>query len=197
MITVHFAMADRNEYDVDVTDCAGQPQQALKALAEERLLVLIAERVPQDKVTIKTHTIVSWRTLDTDAVEPSVDKKDGITAVRSSLQKVRLDLLPMIAQVQVARVFTFGAAQYGDQNWREGFSYSRCYGAALRHLAKWNLGEEVDDESGITHLAHAVANLMFLIEYQASGRGTDDRIKIAPDAVRQLFARFNVEIDKQ
>jgi hypothetical protein len=40
----------------------------------------------------------------------------------------------------------------------------RYYAAALRHLPAWRGGEELDPESGLTHLAHALANAAFLME---------------------------------
>ena len=36
--------------------------------------------------------------------------------------------------------------------------------ACLRHINLHRRGEEVDPESGLPHLAHAVACLMFLLE---------------------------------
>jgi hypothetical protein len=57
-------------------------------------------------------------------------------------------------------------------------NWSRYYGAALRHLNKWNSGVDVDDESGLPHLAHAGCCIAFLLASQISGHGTDDRFKL-------------------
>lgn len=65
----------------------------------------------------------------------------------------------------------------GDHNWRQNMSWSRLYAATLRHLTQWWLGQDLDSESGLPHLAHAACNLLFLIEYQYTNTKLDDRYK--------------------
>ena len=89
--------------------------------------------------------------------------------------KVRLELLSIDALNQIAKVLTFGALKYDDHNWRGGFDWSRLYGAALRHITSHMNGENVDPESGLSHLAHAGCCLMFLLEHEVRGLGKDDR----------------------
>ncbi len=89
--------------------------------------------------------------------------------------KTRFDLIPPIASGQIARVLTFGAAKYGANDWMRGLAYTVVYGAIMRHLTLWFAGEDRDKESGELHLAHAAANLMFLIHYSATRTGEDDR----------------------
>jgi hypothetical protein len=91
--------------------------------------------------------------------------------------KLRYDLLPPDALAAVTQIFTDGAAKYGDRNWEQGISWSRCFAAAQRHLwAFWDR-QDTDPESGSPHLAHAIVNIMFLLAYQSRGIGTDDRIE--------------------
>lgn len=91
--------------------------------------------------------------------------------------KAPLGLISRTAQIEEARVLAFGAEKYARHNWRKGMEWSRLVDAALRHLTAWNEGEDVDPETGISHLAHARCDLGFLIEYQAKQLGTDDRFK--------------------
>lgn len=95
-------------------------------------------------------------------------------------EKTRYDLVPMAAIGQIADVLTHGAAKYGANNWARGTEWSRYYAAAMRHLAAFWSGEDTDSESGLSHLAHAGCCLVFLLEYQRNGWGTDDRF-LAPD----------------
>jgi hypothetical protein len=89
--------------------------------------------------------------------------------------KLRYDLLPPDALAAVTQIFTDGAAKYGDRNWEQGMSWSRCFAAAQRHMwAFWDC-EDTDPESGSPHLAHAIVNLMFLLAYQSRQMGVDDR----------------------
>jgi len=53
--------------------------------------------------------------------------------------------------------------------------WTRLVGASLRHIFAWIAGEEKDPESGISHIAHATCNLVFLLEYILTSTGEDDR----------------------
>jgi hypothetical protein len=80
-------------------------------------------------------------------------------------EKPRYDLIPCLAEKQVAEVLTFGAKKYGAENWRNVDNHeSRYIAAAMRHIAAYRSGETIDSESGLNHLAHAVCSLMFIIE---------------------------------
>ena len=60
------------------------------------------------------------------------------------------------AILEVGKVGTFGAAKYADDNWLKVDDAERRYtDALLRHLLSHQAGDEADQESGITHLAHA------------------------------------------
>jgi hypothetical protein len=89
--------------------------------------------------------------------------------------KPGMDLLPVEAKRAIAEVFDFGAKKYARHNWRNGFNYSRLIAACERHLDAFNDGEDLDPESGKSHLAHAGCDLMMLLESVIKGYGTDDR----------------------
>lgn len=92
--------------------------------------------------------------------------------------KVRYELLPPEALEEVAKVLTFGAEKYGERNWELGINYSRVFGALLRHIwAWWNpLQPDKDDETGLSHLAHATCCVMFLLTFEQRGMTKlDDR----------------------
>lgn len=79
-------------------------------------------------------------------------------------EKVRVDLLPVVALETIAAVFTHGAKKYGEGNWQKGIDEKRLYAATLRHMFAHKKGELYDDESSILHLAHAACNLLMMIE---------------------------------
>lgn len=89
--------------------------------------------------------------------------------------KPAIELIPRAALEGEGHVLAFGAQKYDRHNWRKGMDWSRLVGAAMRHIAAWNDGEDIDPESGISHLAHARCCLGFLMEYQAKELGEDDR----------------------
>jgi len=175
-------MQDRSEYEFDVE---GDNQQDWYAIGLEKLEneLAIINGPPS------TYLIETWRTIP-EVDEPGKDKTDGI-ATRSSLQKVRFDLIPIAPLVEVAKVFSFGAYHYGDRNWEAGFSWSRCIGSVWRHFTKWLLGEELDDESGLNHLAHVIVNVLFLMQYTFTKKGVDDRQKMDSTFITKLFTSIN------
>lgn len=97
------------------------------------------------------------------------------SGVKHDAEKIRTDLYSTVALEELAKVLTFGARKYGAQNWRRGMAWSRLLGAAIRHIFAFMRGENLDHETGLPHLAHAMCCLMFLLEYYITGNGSDDR----------------------
>lgn len=98
------------------------------------------------------------------------------TGLKYDSGKPRMELLPTIALEEVAKVLTFGANKYGAWNWAGGIVYSRLIGAALRHIFAWIRGENLDPESGLSHLAHAACCILMIIHFIKADRAQlDDR----------------------
>lgn len=92
-------------------------------------------------------------------------KKEGI---KYDSEKVRYDLVPYYTVEQVAKILTFGATKYGDYNWKDLENpFNRYYAACMRHLVDWRKGVKVDEETGVSHLAHAITNLLFMLEIES------------------------------
>lgn len=93
--------------------------------------------------------------------------------------KARPSLVPLIPLKQIEEIFEFGAQKYAKNSWRdpdrEAVEWSRTYDSILRHLHAWYAREDLDPESGLTHLAHAAAQMMILMEHTTTGEGEDDR----------------------
>lgn len=96
-------------------------------------------------------------------------------AVKLDQGKPAVDLLPFLALAGVGEVLGYGAKKYAANNWRKGLAWSRLSAAALRHLFAFMRGEDLDPESGLPHLDHALCCILFLSEFQKTGGGTDDR----------------------
>ena len=95
-----------------------------------------------------------------------------------------LQLIPIVPLIEVGKVLTYGVQKYEANNWRKGLKWSFWLGAALRHIFKWGLGEDIDPETGYHHLAHAVVSLLFLIEYKTTHPELDDRFKSSTDCFK-------------
>lgn len=89
--------------------------------------------------------------------------------------KTRYDLVPPFAVEQMARVFTRGAAKYKERNWESGMRWSKPLASLKRHLAAFERGEDFDPETGLLHMAHAMTNAAFLVEYYRIYPQGDDR----------------------
>ena len=83
-------------------------------------------------------------------------------ATRHNEGKPRIGLVPPELMVEVAKVLTFGAKKYDDNNWKKGLPDENCLSSCLRHITSYMAGEEFDSESGLPHLAHAACNLGFM-----------------------------------
>ena len=92
--------------------------------------------------------------------------------------KPAMELLPPDAIEGAATVFAYGKRKYSAWNWRNGLQTSRLLGATLRHIFAWSAGQDLDLESGLPHLDHALCSLMMLRSTAASGEAhLDDRWK--------------------
>lgn len=94
---------------------------------------------------------------------------------KADVGKPRVDLIPHEFILETAEVLSFGADKYSPGNWKAGADWSRYFSAMQRHLWAWKSGEDLDPETGKSHLAHAACCLSFLMAYQARKIGTDDR----------------------
>lgn len=85
-------------------------------------------------------------------------------------EKPRWELLPLVAVQAVVDVLTYGARKYAPGNWRKVRPLrSRYIGALWRHVVAHCRGESKDPESGLPHLAHAAACVLFLLEAEIGG----------------------------
>ena len=65
----------------------------------------------------------------------------------------------------VGEVGTFGANKYSDNGWMQvPGGIGRYKDALRRHLNKAAQGEDVDQDSGLPHLAHAAWNALAVLE---------------------------------
>jgi|SRR5579863_1275294 len=79
--------------------------------------------------------------------------------------KLEHHLLSKDAIDGLIKILMFGKQKYDAWNWSKGIKYSRVYDALNRHMTAWFAGEEVDPETGLSHVYHAMCNAMFLAHY--------------------------------
>ena len=90
--------------------------------------------------------------------------------------KVPLGLVPTVLMAEVAGVLKHGADKYGIRNWRvEPIDAETYVHAMLRHLTAWADGEDIDPDSGKTHLAHIAASCALVMDAKEYGKFIDNR----------------------
>jgi len=111
-------------------------------------------------------------------VEAGVNPKDTL-----GVKRVPMGLIPPVAKVYAALAHLDGAEKYGPYNWRNPDAKVRAsiyVDAVYRHLDAFVDGEWLAPDSGIPHLAHAVANCNILMDAFALDHVVDDRPRPGP-----------------
>jgi hypothetical protein len=138
-------------------------EKSVGATAEQKLLVWLGA------------TRLDWATLELWR-EPVANKSNPKDAF--GLQKTPLRLVPPIAVLYLAKAMGMGAKKYGEWNFRKDRPRASVYWEAMwRHLLAGLDGQDLDEESGLPHTAHILANAAILLDAEACGTLIDDRNK--------------------
>lgn len=90
--------------------------------------------------------------------------------------KLPFHLYPPEALEGTLRVLDFGQRKYAPRNWEKGLYYSRVFGSLMRHMWAWWGGQDIDEDSGESHLHCAGCCIAFLQTYHERGMvELDDR----------------------
>tara|TARA_Y100000748_G_C15309854_1_gene415731 strand:+ start:86 stop:493 length:408 start_codon:yes stop_codon:yes gene_type:complete len=93
-------------------------------------------------------------------------------------EKPKLYLLPPKSIIEIGKVLTYGAEKYDAENWRKVDDLQNRYtSAALRHIFAHIDGEKLDEETGLSHLAHAMCCLLFKLEDELLGESEEKRTR--------------------
>ena len=117
--------------------------------------------------------------LDTTAINPK-------EAFAAKSKKSPMEYLVFSILEQDAKCHKHGADKYGKLNWRNTNIKASVYvGAIMRHFMAWEGGEDLDPDSGLSHLAHIRACCAVILDSTDHGTFVDDRGEIgviSPDA---------------
>lgn len=90
--------------------------------------------------------------------------------------KLPLHLWPTTATAMGCIGLLEGLTKYGRSNFRDGGVRASIYvDACKRHLDAWFEGEDCAPDSGVPHMANAIACIAILIDADAVGKLIDDR----------------------
>lgn len=97
-------------------------------------------------------------------------------ALRDNKGKPKWGLVHYKSLIPMINVLEFGAKKYEEWNWMKPMPTREILESMQRHLAALMDGEEVDSESGISHMGHIQCNAMFY-NYQKD-RELQDFLKV-------------------
>jgi len=117
-----------------------------------------------------------------------------------SIRKVPIHCIPMQVLGEVGLAMMEGGRKYGKHNYRNAGVRASVYIDALwRHvfLQFWE-GEDVDADSGLSHLTKGIATLVVLRDSMLTGNWVDDRPIQHPDKyyIGELNRKAGVIVDK-
>jgi Domain of unknown function (DUF5664) len=113
------------------------------------------------------------------------------------IKKASLSCVPSPVLMEVGIGMLEGAGKYGRHNYRiYGVRASVYYDAALRHLMSWWEGEDIDADSGLSHVTKAICSLVVLRDAMIQGKFNDDRPPVSRAWLADLNAKAEALFEK-
>jgi hypothetical protein len=128
-----------------------------------------------------SHEMLTFHPIGDDA-KPT-NPKDMVGVRKAPMSTVPANVL---AEIGVAMLE--GASKYGRHNYRVvGVRGSVYYDGTMRHLMDWWEGQDLDPDSGMSHITKAITSLVVLRDAMIQGKFTDDR----PPRSREFYSALN------
>lgn len=121
------------------------------------------------------YTPERFKLVPENSIEPP-DCKETNPKDAVGIKKPPFSTVPAQVTNEVGVAMLEGAMKYGRHNYRQtGVRASVYYDAAMRHLTSYWEGEDIDPDSGLSHIAKAIASLYVMRDAQINKKFTDDR----------------------
>lgn len=109
-------------------------------------------------------------------LHPLPTTKDTNPKDAIGVRKAPVSTVPAGVVLEVGVAMLEGGCKYGRHNYRAaGVRASVYYDASMGHLMDWWEGEDIDMDSGLSHVTKAIASLFVLRDAMMQGKLTDDR----------------------
>jgi hypothetical protein len=96
-------------------------------------------------------------------------------AMRNNQGKLEWSLVDFESLEPLVEVLMFGAEKYDAHNWKKGMPVTKVCESMLRHTFAFMNGQDLDEESKLSHIGHIMCNAMFLSRFMMSMPEWDDR----------------------
>lgn len=105
---------------------------------------------------------------------------DAETGGRKGQKLAQFSQIPPDVLWELAEHYGKGVNKYpdseeGEPNWQRGYSWRLSVDALGRHLNSFLMGEDIDPETGSSHLIAVIWHAMALRYFQLHGKGKDFR----------------------
>jgi hypothetical protein len=112
-----------------------------------------------------------YNSLANNASLKDTNPKDAV-----GIRKAGMSCIPAEVLLELGVAMQEGAIKYGRHNYRvAGVRASVYYDAAMRHLMAWWEGEDIDPDSGLSHLVKAMACMLVIRDAVFNDNWVDDR----------------------
>lgn len=171
--TIFDAVNEQNDYyilseeDLDkLTDYVKYciPEGCLQKVVGHTCYLVNGSKISVKEDVVKKTLKETQKKMNQKTIKEIAESGEGI---KDTEGKPDWDLVDLRNLEGLVKGLEYGCKKYAKGNWKkvknpvEGY-----YSAAIRHLAKWHGGERNDDESGLSHLAHAMCNIYFLTYFE-------------------------------
>lgn len=113
------------------------------------------------------------------------------------VRKAPLSTVPATVMAEVGVAMLEGACKYGRHNFRNaGVRASVYYDGTMRHLNAWWEGEDIDPDSGLSHVTKAITSLVVLRDAMIQDMCADDRPPSSKEFYTELNKKASAIIDK-
>jgi len=117
-----------------------------------------------------------------------LEKKESNPKDNVGTKKVPFSTVPARVIAEVGLGMLEGAVKYGRHNYRlAGVRASVYYDAVFRHMGAFWEGEDIDPDSGLSHVTKAIASLVVLRDSMLTENWVDDRPpKVNPGWIQDM-----------
>lgn len=131
-------------------------------------VITSGDTLVKDIVRDYSETFTQLKEFD---MKKETNPKDAV-----GIRKVPMSCVSAPVVMEMALGMMEGARKYGRHNYRiAGVRASVYYDAAMRHLMLWWEGQDIDPDSGISHISKAMSALHVLRDAMMNEMWTDDR----------------------
>lgn len=139
--------------------------------------------------------ILAYRVVPEATAAPGVKPSNPKDLV--GVRKAPMSTVSAVVMAEVGVAMLEGAAKYGRHNYRAvGVRSSVYYDGTMRHLMAWWEGQDLDPDSGMSHITKAITSLVVLRDAMIQGKCEDDRAPRSAEFYTALNTMAGEIIDK-